>query len=606
MVSMAGVVVMGIGAQLLAWRLKIPSILLLLLFGFAAGPVTGFLDPDELLGDLLLPIVSISVAIILFDGGLSLRFSELREAGGVVLSLVTAGAMATWLVSSAGAHYLLGFDWALSVLFGAILVVTGPTVIIPLLRQVRPSKRVGAILKWEGIVIDPIGAILAVLVFETLFSRSGTDTVDMALHGVMATVGYGGATGLAAAAFVVIMLRRYWAPDYLQSPLTLAVVVGCFTLSNHLQEESGLLAVTLMGLALANQRWVSVRHIVEFKENLQVLLIAFLFILLAARLSLFDLAYAGWSTLAFVAAVILIARPLSVLLSTIRSPLDWKEKVLLAGIAPRGIVAAAVASVFAIRLQDVNHPDAFRLVPMTFIVIVATVAVYGLGASLLARVLGLSQSNPQGVLIVGAHSWARKLAWALKKEDFAVVLADTNPSNVSAARLDGLIAIHANVLAEHGLNQIDLSGLGRLIAVTSNDEVNMLAALHLSEHFGRQNVYHLALPARSSQFAQTVPKHLSGRSLFGSGLTYAELTRLFARDAAIHTTAITPEFSYSDYRITHGDTAVPLFVVTEKRQLQMATADSPPKPKPGQVLISLIPAPEPGPEQDSAAAGHTV
>ena len=334
------------GAQWLAWRFRIPSILLLLAFGFVAGPATGLLDPDALFGELLFPVVSISVGLILFEGGLSLHLRDLRQIGGSLWNLITLGALVTWALATWAARAMLGLETGPALLLGAILVVTGPTVIGPLLRHVRPVGKVAAVAHWEGIVIDPVGAMLAVLVFEALPAASSAGfgaAVRGAAFEMVATVLVGTLVGGIAAAATVVLLYRYWVPDFLQSPMLLMLVVTAFTASNVLQAESGLFTVTLMGVLLANQRYVPVKHIVEFKENLRVLLIASLFILLAARVSPDDFRELGWSGPAFVAFLVLVARPLSVLLATLGSSLTAKERVFLAWLAPRGIVAASVA-----------------------------------------------------------------------------------------------------------------------------------------------------------------------------------------------------------------------------------------------------------------------
>lgn len=252
LVGLASIIVLGIVAQWLAWRLRLPSILLLLIFGFVAGPVTGFLDPDALLGNLLLPIVSLSVAVILFEGGLSLKIAEVRETGSVVRNLISAGVLFTWVISATAAHFILGLNWDLAMPLGAVLVVSGPTVILPLLRYVRPTGQVSSVLKWEGILIDPIGAMLAVLVFEAILVGEVEEATTLAVIGLLKTVLIGGAVGVLGAYVMISLLKRYWIPDFLQEVVSLTWVVSAFTASNLLRTESGLLAVTVMGVALAN------------------------------------------------------------------------------------------------------------------------------------------------------------------------------------------------------------------------------------------------------------------------------------------------------------------------------------------------------------------
>ncbi|MCH7475818.1 MAG: cation:proton antiporter, partial [Gemmatimonadetes bacterium] len=341
LLGIASVFVIGISAQWLAWRLRIPSILLLLLAGFIAGPVTGWLDPDALFGELLFPTVSLAVAIILFEGGLNLDIRRLRAIGPVVRNLLVIGSPITWLVSAALAYILLDFPIPLAALLGAILVVTGPTVVIPLLRQVHASRRMSDIVKWEGIVSDPIGAILAVLVLDFILATGvhegiagGGSAIAPAVIGVTTAI----VLGLAGAGLIVLALHRYWVPDFLRSHVTLVAVLVVFAASNRVLAESGLLAVTVMGSALASQRVVRVRRIVQFKENLRVLLISALFVVVAARLPLHDPVYTDPRSLGFLVALILVQRPLAVAIATWRLDLTVQERVFLAFLAPRGIV----------------------------------------------------------------------------------------------------------------------------------------------------------------------------------------------------------------------------------------------------------------------------
>jgi NhaP-type Na+/H+ or K+/H+ antiporter len=491
LIELASIAVMGIVAQWLAWRLRFPSILFFLVIGFIAGPVTGFLHPDGLMGELLLPIVSISVALILFEGGLTLRLGELRDVGRVVITLIIVGAIITWIIASAAAHYILMLDLRLSILLGAILIVTGPTVIGPLLSHVRPLKRVSTILKWEGILIDPVGAILAVLVFEAIISGEISEAGTVIFLGIFKTIFIGGVIGFGMAKLLILLMKKFLIPDILQESVAFVMVIGAFVFSNILQPESGLLTVTLMGLFMDNQKLVSIKHIVEFKENLRVIIISSIFILLAARLQFSDFQNFNLSTIAFLGVLIFIARPISVFISTVGSKLNWRERTFISWMAPRGIVAAAVSSVFALKLSINGESGAEVLVPITFLVIVVTVTIYGLTSSPVARLLRVKQSKPQGILFVGAHSWARSVAKLLQEKKFNIIMVDTNKTNISAARLEGLPAYLGSILSEHVSDELDLDGIGRLMALTPNDEANSLAALHMADAFERGEMYQL-------------------------------------------------------------------------------------------------------------------
>jgi NhaP-type Na+/H+ or K+/H+ antiporter len=601
LIGIASVVVLGITAQWIAWRLKLPSILLLLTFGFLAGPVTGFLHVDALLGDLLFPVVSLSVGVILFEGGLSLKFSDIRQTGHVIRSLITIGALTTWMLTSAAAYYILRLNLSLAVQIGAVLTVTGPTVIGPLLRHVRPSARVASILRWEGILIDPVGALLAVLVFDAILIGDAQSAAGSALVSIFLVILVGGLIGLLGAGILMFALRRYLIPDYLQSTVTLMLVVAAFASAEFLQAEAGLLATTVMGIVLANQKWVTIRRIAEFKENIGVLLVSSLFILLAAHLRFSDLQGLGLNTVLFLLVMLLIVRPAAVMLSTFRSGLTWQERLFLLWMAPRGIVAAATASIFALRLEAVNHPQAEMLVPVIFSVIVVTCAVYGLTSLPLARWLKLSQANPQGVLIVGAHDWAKRIAQALQDAKQRVILLDTNFSNVQSARLMGLEAYYGSATSDVREN-LKLDGIGRLLALTSNSEVNALAAIQFIDEFGRAEVYQLPIPPRQGQREEGVSRDLRGRLLFSLEATFAELSHLFNEGAVIKATPLTREFTYQAYQTLYGGSSLPMFLIDPtNHRLSIFATDAALSPQPGQIIVSLIrpntPTPDPLEEQ---------
>ncbi|RCS49300.1 sodium:proton exchanger [Bremerella cremea] len=611
LIYFAGILALGITAQWLAWRLHLPSILLLLAFGFLAGLLPQ--SPDEIIGrQVLFPIVSLSVAVILFEGGMSLRFNELREVGPALGGLVTVGALVVWGLASLAAHYVVGFSPAIATVVGAIVVVTGPTVVGPLLSHIRPARKIGSLAKWEGIVIDPIGAVLAVLVFEFIMKSGEGATWVSPLWSIGMTVLVGVVLGGVTAYLMVFSLKSYWVPDFLHNAFILAVLLTVFAVSNYIQSESGLLTVTVLGLLMANQKQIPVRHIFEFKENLRVLLISCLFIVLAARVPVDNLVQVGWQGLLFVAFLIVVVRPASVFLSTIGSSLNWREKTFLCFMAPRGIVAAAVGSIFSFELahnaetlgliEIGGTSEGSLVVPVVFLVIVGTVTFYGLTASPAARWLGLSSPSPQGVLIAGADRWIRDLAVLIKNAGFHVVLVDTNFRNITAARMQGLSAQCASILSDYVSEELNLGGIGRLLAATPNDEVNSLACMEFTHLFGRKEVYQLSPWDSGSGKRQSVSDHLRGRVIFGHGLDFYKIARRVTAGAQFKKTTITDEFTYHDFQQTHGESATLLFVVAENR-LRIVTADDSFVPKAGQTIIALIDSrPEPPRKPANGAA----
>lgn len=588
LLGLTGIIFFGILAQWLSWQYKLPSILLLLLVGFIAGPVTGFIKPNLYFGDMLFPLVSIFVAIILFEGGLSLKFSELKVVGKVVRNIIIFGIPITWVLAIAASYFILDFSLALSFLFGAILVVTGPTVILPLLRSIRPKGEVNSILKWEGIINDPIGALLAILVFEIIITTGLTAATFVLVTSLLKIIVLSTLIGLAGGAVLVAMLRYNLIPEFLINSVTLAVVVASFTLSNVVQKESGLLAVTVMGIFMANQRIVNVTHIIEFKENLRVILISVLFIILAARLEFKSLEMLGWESIIFVLVLILVIRPASIFLSTIKDKINWKEKLFISWMAPRGIVAAAVSAIFALELNKLNIQGANLLVPITFLVIIATIAVYGLSALPLAKMLKIANPNPQGILILGAHKFAREFAKVLKDKGFAALLVDTNYMNISSARMEGLQVYYGSIISEYILKEIDLSRIGKFMAITPNSEINSLSALRFSKIFGSNSVYQVQNKEEATD-EESFSSELRGKVLFGKNVTYNKLMNMMDEGYEVKFTPITKEFGYDKFMNEYNENEVlPLCKISEDGNTIVWTADMETKPRAGEKLISLV------------------
>ena len=484
---LAGMLMIGFLAQWLAWRVKLPAILFLLLAGIVLGPVSGVLDPDKLLGDLLFPTVSLAVALILFEGSLTLRFHELPGIGKAVRGLVSYGAVASLLLLALAAHLVAGLAWPIALLFGALACVTGPTVIAPMLRTLRPNARIANTLRWEGIVIDPLGALFAVLIYEAIVSRQEGHTIGI----FVATIGCGAVIGALSAWLLAFFLRRQMIPEYLQNYAVLAAVLLAFSISNTITHESGLLAVTIMGIALGNLRGVHIDDILDFKESLTTVLVSLLFILLAARLHwpLPD-GMLGAGIALFVIAQ-LVVRPLTVAISSFGSGLNWRERALIGWVAPRGIVAASVSALFALRLDALGVAGAEALVPLVFTLIIGTVILQSATARPLAIWLKVAEPEPRGVLIFGSDQVARAIGKALHEAGFRVVLADDDWDGIRLARMEGLATFFGNPASPHAERHLDLTGIGRLLALSTHRERNSLACVHYRQEFGREKVYRL-------------------------------------------------------------------------------------------------------------------
>ncbi len=588
--AIAALIVICAFCQWLSWRLKLPAILFLLVTGILVGPVSGLLDPQALLGELFFPFVSLSVAIILFEGSLTLKFKEILGLQAVVRNMVSVGMLITWVITSLATRFALDLSWQISFLFGAITVVTGPTVIVPMLRTVRPTASVANILRWEGIVIDPIGASLAVLVYEFIISGGGQGALGHTLLTFGQIVAVGVLIGATGGYLFGLLLRRHLLPEYLHNISALALVLGSFAASNLLQEESGLVTVTVMGIWLANMREVDTEEILDFKESLSILLISLLFIMLAARLDMAPFKELGWSALWVFLAIQFLARPLNILVSTFGSSLSWPERHLLAWIAPRGIVAAAISALFALQLVNIGFAEAQLLVPLTFLVIIGTVLLQSTTARLIASWLGVAEPEPKGFLIVGANEVARTLAQALLKNGLRVKLADTDWDKVAKANLEGLPTYLGNPMSEHADRHLNLIGIGRMLALAPQESVNLAAVLHYRLELGKNNVYLVqAKPIDEPSVKQRKSAYRWGKLLFGEEVSYASLAEALKAGASIKTTKLTENFGLADLFATHGQQTLPLFAIDPRERIHVFSFEEEVVPEAGWSVISLVP-----------------
>jgi len=553
------------------------------------GPVTGLLKPDDLFAELLFPIVSLSVAVILFEGSLTLKLDEIRGLASVVRNLITVGALITWLITAVATHILIGFSYELSFLFGAVVVVTGPTVIMPILRTVRPNAKIANILRWEGIVIDPLGALLAVLVFDFIISSQAGN----ALENISLVFGHivlvGTIFGALAAILLGEILRRHLIPEYLRNVLSLTLVFAVYAGADHLAHESGLLAVTIMGMVLANLKDTDIDDILDFKESLSVLLISGLFIILAARVEFYQFKEIGWQALSILAVMMLLARPLAVWVSTFNSDLNIKEKLLISWIGPRGIVAAAVASLFAIRLEAEGYPEASLLVPLTFFIIIGTVVLQSVTTKTIAHWLGVREPPPTGLLIVGAGNVARAIAKALREADINVILTDSNWENISQARMDGLNTYYGNPTSEHADRNLNLTGIGKMLAMTGNANQNALASLRFKSEFGVQNIFELKTNREQviSEKHSLSTRH-RGYQLFNEEITYGQIASHLRQGAEIKSTQLSDEYDYEAYIGHRTEQLIPLFALDQRERLHIITAEQKIEPEPGWSVMSLV------------------
>ncbi len=575
---------LGVGSQWLAWRLRMPAIVLMLLAGVLVGPVFGIFDPARDIGVLMAPIISIAVAIILFEGGLTLNFHSLQDAAKGVKRLVFVGAPLGWLTSALALRYGAGLSWESATVFGGIMIVTGPTVIAPLLRTARLSKRPAALLQWEAIINDPIGALAAVLAFSVVLVLNTATTFGAAmvelLIGVVVATALGGAAGWGLAwAF-----KRGQVPEYMKVPVLFALLVAVFAVSDMVLHESGLLAVTIMGIVIANANLPSYEELRRFKEHATVLLVSGVFILLAAGLNVDALWGLNWRALLFVALVIFVARPLTVLVSLLGSGVPWREQLFVAFTGPRGVVLIAVAGLFGDRLLNLGFADAALIAPLAFVLVSSTVVLHGFTLKPFARWLGLTGADTPGVVIIGGANWTTAFAETLQKAEIPVLMTDPNFGHLRAARAAGISTFSGDILSEAAEQRVELVSYATIVAATDNDAYNTLVATDLAPEFGRENVFQV-MREKGSSARHQLPRTLGGR-WFGPEKTHGELEQLIRDGWSFRITRLTEEFSLEDWRSERPDAHL-IARIAPDGTIKLIRKDEEVNPKPDVRLIAL-------------------
>jgi len=542
MIELAGIIILGIVAQWVAWRLKLPAILPLILIGLLVGPIAALYtaDGEKIIepiwngtkglfpGESLYYFVSLAISIILFEGGLTLKRSEIATTGPVISKLITLGSAVTFFVAGIATHYIFGLSWPMSFLFSALIIVTGPTVITPILRNIPLKKEVSAILKWEGILIDPIGALVAVLVFEFISIQGSQDFTQTALIAFGKILLFGFSFGFTFAHALVFVIRKQFIPHYLLNVGVLSTVLLVFVTSDFLAHESGLLAVVVMGMVVGNSKLPNHKELLYFKESLSVLLISILFILLAANINIDQLMLLyDWRTGILFASIILVVRPLGVFLSSAGSKLKIKEKFFISWVGPRGIVAAGIASLFGSKLVARGEIGAEYITPLVFMIVLGTVLLNATTARIVAKWLGVFLKTTEGILIVGAAPASRLIAQYLQDNNRHVVLIDNNETNISKAQDKGLEAITANIFSDNLADNIELNDMGYLMALTGNADINAFAIERFTKQFGENGAFRLIHASEKGN--KSIQNKQSLFSISDDFISLEETARLFPK-----------------------------------------------------------------------------
>ncbi len=580
MLELAGIIILGILAQWMAWRFKIPAILPLIIIGLLVGPIATLFTGDNTKliqpiyngeaglfpGDGLFYFVSLAISIILFEGGLTLKRAEILNTGGVIGKLISVGVIITFIGAGVATHYLFGFEWKIALLFSALIIVTGPTVITPILRNIPLKKDVSSILKWEGILIDPIGALFAVLVFEFISAGAGSEFTMTALEEFGKIVLFGFTFGFSFAHALAFSIKKKLIPHYLLNVFTLAAVLGVFVLSETFAHESGLLSVVVMGMVLGNINLPNLKELLYFKESLSVLLISILFILLAANINMEDLYLIyRWETAVIFVIVAFVLRPASVFASSIGSSLKLNEKLFISWVGPRGIVAAGIASLFGSKLvaqfeavgDFESAGEARYITPLVFMIVLGTVLLNATTARLFAKIVGVFLKQSNGIMIVGASKFSRLIAEYLVQNGRSVTLVDTNANNIRAAKESGLDAMVADINSDALTDDIEFNNIGYLMALTGNSQVNESAIERFGEAFGENGAFRLVHGTEINN-----PNVNPAQGLFSSTDDYVNMMEVTRHHGRIHEIDLKSQENYEALiEITKTDNnIIPLFI----------------------------------------------
>lgn len=582
--------VAGIGAQWLAWRANAPAIVLMAVAGIVLGPVFGLLRPEETFGDIYQPAISLAVGIILFEGGLQLKFDELRELSKGVRRLVFPGVVLAWALGFLAAWQLAGLSVPTALVFSGIMVVTGPTVIMPLLRQAKLTSRPATLLRWEGIVNDPIGALLAVFVFEilhlthpggegaTLFQAAGSLVIGTTLSAV-----WGWLLGF----FVAQSFRRGWVPEFLKTPVLLSLVLACFGMANGVQEEGGLLAVTVMGVTIANSKLPSINQIRQFKENIAILFVSGVFVMLTANLT-FDVLFSlTWKDMLFVAAMLVLVRPLAVQASLAGTAIETNERRLVSWIAPRGIVAVAVSGLFAAKMVELGYEDGAKMVPLAFAMVFATVLAHGFSIGPLAKRWGLAQVGRPGVLIVGASPWSAELGAKLKELKVPVLVTDSSYRALRQAKNKGLDTFYGEILSEVTEHHIEFVKYDTVLALTGNESHNALVCTDLAHEMDRSRTYQLSSRGQE-EHRRNLSYAVQGRPLFAEPIGLDGLMRRHYGGWGFQLTKLSDEYPPETFLAAVGEESL-IVAVERDGQLLFTTQNSSLKPKLKDKVLAFVP-----------------
>ncbi|MEN3175716.1 sodium:proton antiporter [Gluconobacter sp. OJA] len=580
----------GMLAQWVAWRFRLPAIVLLFTIGLLFGPGLGIVHPSETMGWVFRPLVSLLVAIVVFEGGMALDIRQLREAGEGVARLTMLALPINWVLGSLAAHYVAHLEWGTSMLFGAIIVVTGPTVVLPLLRSAKLQPRVAAFLRWEAIVNDPLGAILAAVVLQLMLLHVDLHTGVFFTHtlpDLLAAATESISAGILPAYLIRYLFTRDMMPEILKTPVLISMALLIFTACNLEMEGAGLVAVTIFGMALTNLHIPGVAELRRIKESMVVLVVSVLFILLTADLHRDVLKHLSIPILMLTLVVLFVVRPVGIFFSTLGTSMPWKERLFVGWIAPRGIVAAAVAGAAGIRLKETGYQSADLIMPAVFAVIAVTMILHGFSLRPIARALKLTLSNDPAIAILGASKWSIDLAACLHRENIPVLLVDNRSSALMAAAQLDIPVLRTELLSQHGQEALEERPADYLIATTGDGIYNGMICGHLAPAMGRERVFQISPGVARLDFYHGLSRDSRGKVLGEPAWNYTLFDTLFEQGWRFVSRAANEAnaagFGADDNRLD--------ILVSRRSAILIRSAEDPTviTPMPGDLMISMVP-----------------
>ncbi|WJY26227.1 cation:proton antiporter [Sporosarcina trichiuri] len=574
LISVVAVLALGIFSQWLAWRIQWPSIVIMSIAGLLIGPVFGLIIPKAALGDLYGPLISLAVAVILFEGSSNLDIREIKGISKSVFRIVTIGAFLAWILGSVAAHFFAGLQWEIAFIIGGLFVVTGPTVIIPLLRNAKLKSRTAAVLKWEGIIVDPAGPLLALFAYEVIKVLSNDNLTMSSLLSFFGGAFLAVLLGLASGLLISIMATKGQFPEYLKSPIVLAFVLLCFMLAEVIMHETGMLAVTVMGLVIGRSKQYvsSIGNLGHFVENVSVMLTSTVFILLTASLPRETIAQMfTWPIFAFVLVTLFVVRPLSIWISTVGTELERNEKLLIGWIAPRGIVALTVAGYFSSILVEDGYEEASLLTALTFALVIITVCVHGFTIGPLAKRLRLASSAPPGILMVGASSFSAALGAQLKKMGIPVLVMDPSQGRLNLAAAKGVETFEGQILSEQARFGVDMTPYSTILSLTGDASYNALISQSFAPEFGFNNTFSLPVAQHHQMNDSELPISLKAHLLFKEDATFSELNRKINTTFEIGEVPVGELSEDEEWRAKLPEQVIPLFIVKKNSAVDFVT-----------------------------------